>query len=112
MIINIKKLKQNFDIDMIDNLLDLALETIEDNIQLIDKGLDEKNIENMHRGVHTLKSLGFLGMNNILNLSSKLAYMTANKKYDEINIKSFNKNYIRLKHECELFKEWLKKYKN
>ena len=110
--INFEDLLETFDKNTIDELIDLAYESINTNIKLIEEGLDEKNMGKIFRGCHSLKGLEFMGLKEIIKISKKLVKLSRNISYENLNIKKFEKNYIILKTEGELFRDWFKLYKS
>ena len=104
--INIKSLSEIFDIETIYSLITLGRETIHDNIKLIQNGLEQKNVEKMYRGSHTLKSLGFLGMDTIMKYANTLTEMSRNKNYEEVHIDEYCKQFDELRYQIQLFENW------
>lgn len=104
--INLEELKKDFDEETVNTILQLTLESIEKNILLIQKGLEEQNAKEIFRGCHTLKSLGFLGDEIfIVKKSAILTHMVRDQDYSKINIVLFNKLFNRFINESEELKE-------
>jgi hypothetical protein len=90
--IDLDALKKDFDDETLVTILELTIESIENNILLIKKGLEDKNAKEIFRGCHSLKSLGFLGDEIfIVKKSAILTHMVRGKDYSKINLRMFNK---------------------
>ena len=90
--IDLNILKNDFDDDVVNSILELTLESVENNIKLINKGLKSKNQKEIFRGCHTLKSLGFLGADIfVVKKSTILTHIVRDREFIDINLELFNK---------------------
>lgn len=108
--INYTYLYQYFDRNTINILIEQASTDIDDNIHTIQLGLDHKIIYNLHKGSHSIKSMAFIGLNNIMKLATELTDITREKTYEETDIKKYIHIFQQLKKENTIFKQWKIKY--
>lgn len=104
--INIEELKKDFDEETINTILELTIESIVNNISLIQQGLIDKNANEIFRGCHTLKSLSFLGEEIfIVKKSAILTHMVRDKDYSKINLRLFTKLFTEFINDSEILKK-------
>ena len=94
-----------FDKDAIKELLLLAIESIHNNIKLIQDNLISKNNKEIFRGCHSLKNLSLLGDNMVVTISTQMTLLVRNAEYNNIDIIAFNILFKSLKeHSNKLIK--------
>ena len=105
-----QSLYEYFDNDTIKELLLLAIESINNNMKLVEESLVNKNSKELYRGCHNLKNISLLGKDNIIvKFGTDMSKLIKNKNYNEINIKLFNKSFKVLK---ENYNDFIKTVNN
>ena len=84
--------------NIVRNILHAAMESINDNVDLIKAGMKEKNIHKVYMGCHTLHGIGFIGHHKCLQIANVLTELLREKT----NFQSIEMNENNI---IELFQE-------
>jgi len=75
----------------------LTIESLDLNIGLIQRGLDTNNIDDLFRGCHNIKGLGFIDSSGVLSLNAQLGAIIEGKTYRAADMSEFRSIFLEMK---------------